>query len=218
MNLEFQFRQAQPQDVEDAIPLIFSAGPQAVDYGFQSQDKTSEDFLRFSFVDGKGFLGCQNHTVITIDGKVVGIAAFYNFSTYARLSLEHFRQLWHFYPAPNLADLVTRGFHLKSIMPPPAQTMHYVAHFGVVKDLRGLGLGRSLLDYHYKIAQNLGRTTYALDVSVENPRGLALYERYGFSVKAMNKFSGPQGRVPDTLRMTMRIQGETAAAVPIMRV
>jgi len=202
-NSPCQFRNAKPQDVEAAVPLIYSSGPQAIDYGFPRHGKTSHDFLRFAFTDGKGFLGYQNHTVATIDGRVVGIAAFYNFSTYLRLTLEHLGQLWCFYPALNFAGLAIRGIHLKSIMPPPGQNVHYVANFGVRKEFQGMGIGSSLLDHHRGQALAIGRTLYALDVSVENPRAQALYERYGFSINAENKFSGPCGPVPNTRRMTM---------------
>jgi ribosomal protein S18 acetylase RimI-like enzyme len=205
INKPIQFRNAEPQDVEHVVALICSAGPQAVEYGFGCSGATSGDFLRFAFADGKGFLGYQNHTVATIDGQVVGIAAFYNFSTYVRLTLEHLGQLWRFYPAQNFVGLVIRGARLKSIMPPPRQYMHYVANFGVSERFRGMGVGSSLLDHHRAKALALGRTRYALDVSVDNPRAQALYERYGFATQAENQFTGPSGAVPNTRRMTMSL-------------
>jgi ribosomal protein S18 acetylase RimI-like enzyme len=201
-----QFRHAEARDVDAALPLIYSSGPQAFDYGFQCCGKRSRDFLRFAFTDGNGFLGYKNHTVATLNGQVVGIVAVYNLSTYVRLTLGHLWQLWRFYPAPSLIDLVTRGAHIQSIMPSPHQSTHYVAHFGVAEGLRGRGIGRSLLAYQYKKAQELGRTIYALDVSAENPRAQALYERFGFSVTAENAFSGPRGTVPNTRRMAMPVQ------------
>jgi ribosomal protein S18 acetylase RimI-like enzyme len=200
-----QFRQADSRDVDAALPLIYSSGPQAFDYGFQCCGKGSRDFLHFAFTNGNGFLGYKNHTVATLNGQVVGIVAVYNLSTYVRLTLGHLWQLWRFYPASSLIDLTTRGAHIQSIMPPPDQTTHYVAHFGVAEWQRGRGIGRSLLAYQYKKAQELGRTIYALDVSVENSRAQALYESFGFSVTAENEFSGPPGTVPNTRRMTMPV-------------
>jgi len=200
-----QFRHAQARDVDAAVPLIYSSGPQAFDYGFQCCGNSSRDFLRFAFTDGNGFLGHKNHIVATLNGQVVGIVAVYNLSTYVRLSLGHLWQLWRFYPASSLIDLITRGARLQSIMPPPNQTTHYVAHFGVAEGLRGRGIGRSLLAYQFKKAQELGRTIYGLDVSVENPRAQALYESFGFLVTAENAFSGPPGTVPNTRRMAMPV-------------
>jgi ribosomal protein S18 acetylase RimI-like enzyme len=141
--------------------------------------------------------------VAPINGQVVGIAAFYNLASYVRLTLEHLRQLWRFYPAPNFPGLAIRAMHLKSVMPAPAQAMHYVADFAVAEEFQGTGIGTQLLDHQRGLALALGRTLYTLDVSVENPRAQALYQRYGFSVAAENKFSGPRGAVPDSRRMTM---------------
>lgn len=202
----FQFRNAMPQDVEAAVPLINSSGTRAIDYGFLPLPKTSCDFLRFAFIHGKGFLGHENHTVALIQGRVVGIAAFYNFAGYARLTLEHLWQLWRFYPASSFAGLVNRGVHLKSVMPPPGQSVHYVANFGVNPDFRGIGIGTGLLDHQCSLGLALGRNQYALDVSVDNPRAQALYNRYGFTAHAENQFSGPLGVVPNTLRMTMPLK------------
>lgn len=200
-----QFRLADSHDVDAAVPLIHSSGPQAIDYAFQCGGKSSHDFLRFAFKDGNGFLGYKSHTVATLNGEVVGILAVYNFSTYVRLTLGHLWQLWRFYPASSFIGLVARGAHLQSIMPPPSQKMQYVAHFGVAKALRGRGIGISLLAYQYTKAQELGRTLYGLDVAVDNPRAQALYRRFGFSVTAENEFSGPSGTVPNTRRMSMPV-------------
>lgn len=201
-----QIRIADSRDVDAAVPLIYSSGPPAIDYGFQRYDKSSHDFLRFAFVDGNGFLGYKNHTVATLNGQVVGILAVYNLSSYVRLTLGHLWQLCRFYPASGLIDLIIRGSHLQSIMPPPNQKTHYIAHFGVAEAMRGKGIGRSLLAHQQKKAQELERKIYAIDVSVENPRAQALYERFGFSVIAENEFSGPRNTLANTRRMTMRVK------------
>jgi ribosomal protein S18 acetylase RimI-like enzyme len=208
INNQLLFRKAQPQDVERVVPLIYSAGPQAIDYLFQCHGKKSQDFLRFAFKNGNGFLGYKNHTVATMSGQVVGILAVYNLSAYARLTLGHLWLLRRFYPASNLYDLIARAVHMQSIMPAPGQKMHYVANFGVPETLQGSGIGRGLLDHQYKRARELGRALFALDVSVENPLAQAFYERYGFSVIAENQFSGPPGSVPNTRRMTMALKAE----------
>lgn len=197
-----QFRIARPQDVDAAVLLIFSSGPQAIEYGFSHADRLSQDFLRFAFLDGRGFFGFRNHTVATINGEVVGIAAFYNFASYLRLTREHIWQLWRFYPVRDVMNLFIRGVHLKSTMPPPGRGMHYVAHFGVKPEARGMGVGTRLLDDQCGFALDLGLTHLGLDVSVENPRAKALYTRYGFVDNAENLFSGPLGAVPNTRRMT----------------
>ena len=161
--------------------------------------------MRFAFANGKGFLGHKNHAVAMSDGRVVGIAASYDLSTYRRLTVEHLGQLWMFYPTLSYAGLIVRAHHLKSVMPPPDQDMHYVANFGVELAMRGRGIGSRLLDYERSLGMALRRTTFSLDVSVENPRAQALYERYGFRVSFENRFTGPMGAVPNSRRMTMSL-------------
>lgn len=212
-----QMRNATPEDVEQAVPLIYSSGPQAFDYGFQCCGKSSHDFLRAAFMDGNGFLGYKNHTVAALNGQAVGILAVYNLSNYVRLTLGHLWQLWRFYPASNLIDSINRGVNLQSSMPPPNQRTHYVAHFGVAEGLRGRGIGHNLLAHEYKKAQQLGRTIYALDVSVDNPRAQAFYERFGFSINSDNIFSGPPDAVPNTRRMSMPVQKKFIPARPWLK-
>jgi ribosomal protein S18 acetylase RimI-like enzyme len=199
----YQFRSATAQDVDAVLPLIYSSGPQAIDYAFACQGQTSHDFLRFAFTDGKGHLGYRNHTVAVLDGQVQGVAAFYNLSDYLRLTLEHLGQLWRFYPVRHFLGLLLRGHHLQSVMPPPGPQTHYVAHFGVSPAFRGKGIGTALLDYQQGVGRAQGRSHYAIDVSVDNPRAQALYARYGFSLQAENPFSGPPGAVPHGRRLTM---------------
>lgn len=200
--LRCHFRPAQPQDVDAVLPLLLSSGPQAIAYGFSCGGTDSLDFLRFAFVQGRGLLGYRAHTVAVVDGRVVGVGAFYRLSSYVQLSLEHLWQICRFYRAREAPDALARAMHLQSTMPPPGLGMHYVAHLGVSPAFRCQGLGTRLLDTQLGPALAMGRTHLGLDVSVENPRAQALYERYGFVVRSENTFAGPRGAVPNTRRMT----------------
>ena len=53
----------------------------------------------------------------------------------------------------------------------------------------------------------MGRTRAALDVSVENPRAQALYERLDFEVteECMSKLENSTARVPDHRRMEIAL-------------
>lgn len=74
MNLHF--RPATLADTEAAIPLIYSSGPAAFDYVFKHPVRGNAlDFLRHAFADGAGEFGYRNHTVVEVDGKLVGVGA-----------------------------------------------------------------------------------------------------------------------------------------------
>ena len=49
-----RFRPARANDMEAALPLILSSGPDAFNYVFRTARHTPEDFLRGAFVDGAG--------------------------------------------------------------------------------------------------------------------------------------------------------------------
>jgi len=202
-----RFRPARADDVEAAVPLIYSSGPEAFEYVFTQGGRTALDFLAFAFVDGRGFFGWRNHEVALLDDEVVGIGAFYSGREYGRLSAQLVLQAARSYPLVRLARVVRHGLQIRSVMPPPSRATHYVAHLGVRSALQGRGIATALLRHEWTIAVQLGRQTCALDVSVRNARAQALYDRLGFQVMREQAFAGPRGVVPDSRRMQMGVSG-----------
>lgn len=201
--LNVDFRPAQAGDINPAVALIYSSGISAFEYGFSIGNYQACDFLAYCFVDGGGFFGWRNHTIAILDGSVVGIGAFYNGEPYLRLSAELVWQVLHFYPLNIAVTVLRRMLQLKVLMPEPAKNMHYVANFAVRADMQGQQIGTALLCKQQEIARQLRRDTYALDVSVANPRAQALYQRLGFKVIKRQQFKGKKDAVADTLRMEM---------------
>lgn len=199
--MALQFRPARADDVDTAVPLIYSAGPEAFEYGFTLGDVRVQDFLRYAYADGRGFFGWRNHVVASDGDEVVGIGAFYSGFEYRALAQGLFAQVTHYYPLTQTPRVLRRGLQLKALMPPPSKRMQYVANLGVRPDRRSQGIGAALLQAQRTAAVQRGHALYALDVAVNNPRGQALYERLGFRVSGEQRFPGPAGVVPDTRRM-----------------
>lgn len=200
------FRPALPDDLNAAIPLIYSSGPDAFEYGFTVGSRSAQDFLGYAFADGRGFFGWRNHTVALLEQRVAGIGAFYSGHEYARLSNEVLLQMLRYYPLRAVPGLLRRALQLKAMMPPPQRDMHYIAHLGVNPALRSHGIGAALLCQQQRVARELGRRRCALDVSVLNPRGQALYERLGFVVTGAQHFRGPAAAVADCRRMELPLR------------
>lgn len=196
-------RPAKPADTEAAIPLIHASGPEAIEYGFTTRRREAMDFLRFAFADGRGFFGWRVHTVAVAGQEPVGIGAFYSGLQYPFLSLGLVRQILAFYPPAEIPGIIRRILQLQAVMPPPSRHTHYAAHLGIREDMRSQGIGSALLNHHKNLALGLNRRVYALDVSWQNPRAQALYERLGFAPKAEHRFPGPPGKVPHGRRMAM---------------
>ncbi len=204
---QIEFRYAQPSDINDAVPLIYSSGVPEFEYGFSTVSTEVTGFLGYAFADGRGFFGWRNHIVATSNYRVIGIAAFYSGQEYLRLSTELVWQVFRFYPFKDIPCVLWHMHQLQSRMPKPEKTMHYIANFAVRNDMRSQKIGSTLLLYQFKRAKDLGRTVFALDVSVDNPRAQALYERLGFKIMKTNSFTGDKSKVADTIRMEMAING-----------
>lgn len=90
------FRTARPTDIEQSIPLIYSAAVEAFDYAFGNKRYQAIDFLRSAF-PSKGLFGYNNHVVATIEDQVVGIGAFYSGAEFNQLNLGNVFQILKFY-------------------------------------------------------------------------------------------------------------------------
>ena len=203
MNL--QFRCADPGDVEEAIPLIYSAGPHEADYAFAVGRHTAIDYLRASFVAGSGKLGRSSHIVAVLDGHVVGIGAF-------RDGAEHKRGRWkkvwlvvRLYGPLRCCGVLTRLIQLRRLWPPPKKDDLSIQDLGVREDMRGKGIGTALLTNQIEMARSKGFRRCILYVAVTNLRAQVFYERLGFRVVEERKWhiTSSAAKVPDMRRMEM---------------
>lgn len=202
---ELTIRPAQASDLEAAVPLIYSSGPEAFDYIFNQAGISSREFLQRAFVTGRGLFGFNNHWVAECKGEVVGAVALYSAAEYNRYSLDVLLQVLRFYPPGAWMPVLGRSLKTKRWMPPPPRCMDYVANFGVAESVRGQGAGRKMLDYGLARARERGKTVYALDVADTNPRAQALYERFGMQLVSEQASPAP-GRVPGARRLSMAIE------------
>ncbi|PMQ04799.1 putative N-acetyltransferase [Dyella sp. AD56] len=202
--LQVRFRPAAPEDVEVAVPLIYSSGPTAFDYVFATRDgDDAQAFLRHCFVDGAGEFGWRNHCVGMVDGRVVAVGAGYGADTKWSFTLAAARQILGHYGTRRALGAIGRGLRVESVIRPPDGDMHYLAHLAVVPELRGRGIGRALIDQLVGMARDAGRSRITLDVAVSNPRAEAMYRRTRFKVigERKSRLANEQGRVPDHRRM-----------------
>jgi ribosomal protein S18 acetylase RimI-like enzyme len=202
--LNLRFRQSRPADVEQAVPLIYSAGVEAFDYMFRQGSAAPLRFLGCAFTEGSGFFGCRVHTVVELEDRVVGIGASYSGAQFDRLALGTTRQVFQFYGLARCWSVFRRMLYCKRIMPRPGWRTEYVADLAVRPDMQDSGVGTALLRHYLAVARTKGQRACALDVALNNPRAQALYERFGFKVVRENCF-GRSGEVPDSRRMEMLV-------------
>lgn len=199
-----QFRQATPDDVWQAVPLIHSSGPAAFDYVFAVPDHgDAQSFLRQAFVDGAGEFGSRNHVVGELDGTVVAVGAGFGGDTKWPFTLAAARQILGHYGWRHAVGVITRGLRVEAVIPPPTGAMHYLAHLAVAPAWRGQGIGKALIGHLLAQASALGRQQVVLDVAASNPAAERLYARLGFEVtgERSSRLANARGRVPDHRRM-----------------
>ena len=176
------FRPAEPRDVEQAVPLIYSSGPAAFDYVFKRAGLTAEGFLHAAFTDGGGMFGYHRHWVGELSGKVVAAGTGYSGEVNLRNMLTATRQIMLCYGPVSAVPVMLNGLRLEKIILPPPKKTFYLAHLGVAEGMRGEGIGSRLVEHLLKLGRSAGFQLAALDVSAGNPQAQALYERLGFSV------------------------------------
>lgn len=176
-------RPAEANDIEVAVPLIYSAGMEAWDLLFGSgAPDSSLPYLRRAWVAGKGVAGYRAHWVAEIDGEVVAAASVYSRAEHASLANEtvlHAIRYFGWRVSPRLLRMLNFG---KKLAPAPGEDVDYLANFGVASQARGRGVGTSVLSYFLARAAGRGKRQFELDVAISNPRGQQLYERFGMSV------------------------------------
>lgn len=195
-------RHARPADAAAAVPLLHSSGPEAFNYVFcaRAEDESLE-FLDFAFRSGNGQFGCHNHLVACIGEEVSGIGACYG--SESSFMFADARLILKFYGASHAAGVVRRGLQAGRIMPAPTNDEWMIAHLGVSNQRQGSGIGQQLIKQFLQHGQREHKSAAVLDVSMENPRAQALYERLGFTVtgEQESQLQSEYGRVPHHRRM-----------------
>lgn len=179
--MQVTFRPARPEDVDTAVPLIYSSGPAAFDHIFTRDGLTACDFLRRTFVDGRGEFGYRNHVVAVADGEVVAVGATFT----GRMARGFMPPMaWQIISHYGLGSpgVIRSGLQAEHVIQPPKGDMAILAHLGVAPQRYGQGIGSQLVQYLIGQAQQWGSHTAALDVAITNPRAEALYARLGFVV------------------------------------
>lgn len=185
------FRRARPEDVDAAIPLIYSSGPDAFDYAFARPGRNSaQDFLRHAFLQGAGQFGWRQHWVGEQEGEVVAAGTVFGGEANLGYMLAATRQILGYFGLGS-AGVIRRGLQLEKIICPPPRRTLYLAHLGVTPQLRGEGLGSQLIEHFLQLGRNTGLPMAALDVSAANPKAQALYERLGFAVQVERQSTLP---------------------------
>lgn len=199
------FRPCIPEDVHEAIPLIFESGPLAFDYVFKNKRVASTDFLKFAFQRKGGEFSFDNHIALLVNKKLVGIGAVFSGEKSNDFMFRDFINIVRFYKMGAWV-VVARGLRIEQIIRPPQKHEVCLAHIAIAKQERSKGLGQKLLQFLMTHAEISPSEYFVLDVSEENPKAQGMYERLGFKVyeHMRSHLKNKNGQVANHFRMQLR--------------
>ena len=200
-----EIRASQPEDVEAAIPLIYSSGPDAFNYVLKTNKNGAKEFLHAAFITSGGEFSYDNHFCLLKDQKVVGIGAIFSHERAKKFTIKDIFKIIKFYKWYAFT-IIIRGLKIERIFQLPKKNEFCIGHIGVSEKERGQGLGQQLIEFIMQQTNHKPEEYFVLDVSVKNPRAQALYERMGFKVRrnVISKLKNKHGIVVNHFRMEKR--------------
>ena len=178
------FRLAVPNDVHEAVPLIYSSGPEAFDYIFEVKSKGSaQDFIHYAFRSEGGEMGFGKHTCAIVNDRVVGIGAGFGAKSNIPHTLNIAWKILRFYGVLQGLGVMIRGLRFERMISPPSKGEFAIVHIGVDPSMQRRGIGYKLMNHLIEIARTSGYHSAILDVAERNDNARLLYERLGFKIK-----------------------------------
>lgn len=197
--MELHFRQCTVADLEDALPLMYAAGPETWRYVFaEDSAEQAMAFLRYAFPRSGSEFSYDQHTAGVLthrDGReqLVAVMGLWSADKNLNYSWKAVRLIFGFYGFFKGLKVLRRGLQIERVMQPPKRGCLYLHNFGVSAEMRGKGFGQQALDYAKQQAREKGFRALSLDVAEDNPRARALYLGQGFQSCAQRK-ADKQGR------------------------
>lgn len=185
--MQAQFRPCTAQDADISVPLIFSSGSAQFRFVFSvTHHDQALEFLRYSFLRGKGQFGFSNHTAVLFDGEQVGVGALWTSKSNVDFFIRSALQIFAFYGFWNGLKVALRGLRIETVIKPVRKNVSYLGQLAIHESMRGKGLGRQLISYFFEATKTLGLNQASLDVECENRRAKKLYEGMGFKDREEN--------------------------------
>lgn len=192
-------------DVDLAVPLIYSSGPDAFNYVFSEGGIGPLDFLTFAFQSKGGEFSYDNHVAMLLDNQLIGIGSCFSGSRAASFTFHDALKIVKLYKFKAI-KVMLRGLKVEHIIKLPKKQEMALAHIAISEAFRSKGYGQKLMEYLMTNASLMESEYFVLDVSALNTRAKELYERLGFESENLNKskLKNDYGFVADHYRMTKK--------------
>lgn len=190
------------EEIDTAIPLIYSSGPDAFEYVFKTSKTDAKGFLRHAYQKEGGEFSFKNHYSLYHQDQMVGIGSIFNAKRAAKFIYADVKNIIQHYKL-NSGGVAMRGLKVEKIIKLPVQSEIAIGHLAIIPTLRGRGLGTILIQRLIAQLDPSDEQHLVLDVSEENPKAKALYERIGFQTtrRYASNLKNQYSYVPNHYRM-----------------
>ena len=171
-------------DAAEAVPLMYSAGPESFRYVFSvDYEEQALDFLHYAFGCGDGEFGYKDHQVVMENDKVVALVGRRTSEDNFMYTLSAIKQIFGYYGLFKAVGVLIRGLRFEGIVAPPKKAIICLHNLAVSSQQQGSGVGAMLIEHFIAEEKKKGTRVVSLNVAETNPRAKKLYERLGFVVK-----------------------------------
>ncbi len=200
-----ELRPSKKEEVAKAVPLIYSSGPPSFEYVFKNNKVGAIDFLNHAFVREGGEFSYQNHYSLYDKGQMVGIGSIFSSKESTKFTIADALNIFRFYKFGSLG-VVRRGLQVEGIIKLPIKKEIVLAHLAIESVHRGKGYGTKMIHLLKTKVDKSADDFYILDVSEENPKAKALYDRLGFvtTKKNVSTLKNKYSYVANHFRMELR--------------
>ena len=186
--MSVEYRACHKEDVNIAVPLMYSAGPEAYRYVFSVEhEEQALDFLRYAFVQGQGEFGFSDHILALDNNEIVGLVGRRSSDNNLSYMFAAMKQIFGFYGLVKGMKVIVRGLRFEAIVAPPSKGIVCLHNLGVSEEVQGKGYGQQIIKHFISLEKANKTVKVCLDVAETNPRAKALYLRLGFVVKNNKK-------------------------------
>ena len=169
--MDFEFRWAEPEDVETVTRIIHETSGGLVDYMLSGivPSTTPAQILYTQVVDEKSVFSYKNsYLCVDLDGEIIGVLHAYDWTEQKCSPL-----MESFLPPERLAAI-------KSLMDSADCDSLFINTFWVAASHRGTGVADLLMELAVGLALAKKFKRLSLHVWSENERAVNFYERHGF--------------------------------------
>ena len=138
------------------------------------------------------------------NNEMIGIGSVFNAKEAGAFTVADALNIFRFYGLKSFAAIKS-GLKVEKLIKLPENHEIAIGHLGIKPALRGQGLGTKMIELLMEEANKTKDSYWILDVSEENPKAKALYERLGFKTtqKHISNLKNQYSYVANHFRMEL---------------